>query len=138
YTAVLLQRLSKQIPGFLDRADLLAGTSTGGILALALAKGMTADELVALYQDNGALIFSKSLLREVGDLGALIGSKYDNANLEQILRDKFGDRTLDNLLPRHVLVSSFDLDCPATPGRPRTWNPKFFHNFAGADSDGAE
>ncbi len=138
YTAVLLQQLSKQVPGFLGRANLLAGTSTGGILALALAIGMKADELVALYQDNGKLIFSKSLLREIGDLGALIGSKYDNANLEQVLRDKFGDRTLDDLLPRHVLVSSFDLDCPATPRTPRTWNPKFFHNFEGDDSDGAE
>src|SRR6266849_2029556 len=39
YTAVLLQRLSKEVPGFLGRADLLAGTSTGGILALALAEG---------------------------------------------------------------------------------------------------
>src|SRR5712691_6048927 len=85
YTSVLLRRLSEQVPGFLDRAQLLAGTSTGGILALALAKGMTANELVALYQDNGNQIFSRSLLREIGDLGDLIGAKYDNANLEKIL-----------------------------------------------------
>jgi uncharacterized protein len=59
YTAVLLRRLSQQVPGFLDSAQLLAGTSTGGILALGLAKGMTADELVKLYQDNGAQIFDR-------------------------------------------------------------------------------
>jgi len=41
YTAVLLDRLSKEVPGFADRADLLAGTSTGGILALGLAKGIS-------------------------------------------------------------------------------------------------
>lgn len=138
YTAVLLRRLAEQVPGFLDGAHLLAGTSTGGILALALARGMSADDLVKLYQDNGKQIFSRSLLREIGDLGDLVGAKYDDTNLEKILRDKFGDRILDDLLPRHVLVSSFDLDCPATPGMPRTWNPKFFHNFAGDDSDGKE
>jgi patatin-like phospholipase/acyl hydrolase len=48
YTAVLLQRRSQQVPGFLDDAPLLAGTSTGGILALGLASGMTADQLVKL------------------------------------------------------------------------------------------
>ena len=69
YTAVLLRRLSQQVPGFLDRAQLLAGTSTGGILALAIAKGLTADELVKLYQDNGKQIFARSLFREIGDLG---------------------------------------------------------------------
>jgi patatin-like phospholipase/acyl hydrolase len=138
YTAVLLRRLEEQVPGFLGRADLVAGTSTGGILALAVAKGLTADELVKLYQDNGKQIFARSIFRQIGDLGDLIGAKYDNANLEKILGKVFGDLTLDNLLPRHVLVTSFDLDCPATPGKPRTWNPKFFHNFAGDDSDGKE
>jgi len=135
YTAVLLQRLAAQVPGFLDRAHLMAGTSTGGILALGLASGMTADQLVKLYQDNGKQIFARSIFREIGDLGDLIGAKYDNANLERILTRVFGNRTLDDLLPRHVLISSFDLD---TPSKPRTWNPKFFHNFAGDDSDGAE
>lgn len=138
YTAVLLRRLSEQVPGFLDRAHLLAGTSTGGILALGLAMGMTADELVNLYQENGIQIFARLLLREIRDLGDLIGSKYDNANLKRILLQVFGDRTLNDLLPRHVLISSFDLDSPATPERQRAWKPKFFHNFAGKDSDGKE
>jgi patatin-like phospholipase/acyl hydrolase len=138
YTAVLLQRLAKQVPGFLERADLLAGTSTGGILALALAKGMNADELVALYQDTGATIFSRSPLHEVVDLSDLIGAKYNNADLEAVLREKFGTLTLDDLLPRHVLIPSFDLDSPAKPDKPRMWKPKFFHNFEGAQSDGKE
>jgi patatin-like phospholipase/acyl hydrolase len=138
YTAVLLQRLAKQVPGFLERADLISGTSTGGILALALAKGMTPDELVAIYQDNGAKIFSRSLLREVADLGELIGAKYNNANLQEVLQEKFGDLTLNDLLPRHVLIPSFDLDSPVKPDKPRMWKPKFFHNFEGSQSDGKE
>jgi len=134
YTAVLLRQLSQKVPGFLGRADLIAGTSTGGILALAIAKGMSADDLVKLYQDNGKQIFARSILREIRKIGDVVGAKYDNTNLKQILRDKLGDGTLGDL-PRHVLVSSFNLDSPSNP---RTWNPKFFHNFEGDDSDGSD
>jgi patatin-like phospholipase/acyl hydrolase len=42
-TASLLERLEEKQPGFLTMVDLFAGTSTGGILALALASGMTAE-----------------------------------------------------------------------------------------------
>jgi hypothetical protein len=37
--------------------DLIAGTSTGGILALGLGLGMTAKELLELYVDRGPTIF---------------------------------------------------------------------------------
>ena len=37
--------------------DMIAGTSTGGIIALALAHGMTAAEALAVYRDRGARIF---------------------------------------------------------------------------------
>ena len=38
---VLLQQLDGRLPGWRDQVDLLAGTSTGGIIALGLAKGLT-------------------------------------------------------------------------------------------------
>jgi len=138
YTAVLLDRLSEQVPGFTDRADLLAGTSTGGILALGLAKGIAVKDLVALYQNNGSAIFSRTLWHEIRDLGDLTGSKYDDDDLIRIIQDTFGEGTLNDLLPRHVLVPSFDLDNQAVPPAPRMWKPKFFHNFKGGDSDGQE
>ncbi len=138
YTAVLLDRLSEQGPGFTDRADMLAGTSTGGILALGLAKGIAVKDLIALDQNNGSAIFSRTLWHEIRDLGDLAGSKYDNDDLIRIIQDTFGEGTLDDLLPRHVLVPSFDLDNQAVPPAPRMWKPKFFHNFKGADSDGRE
>jgi hypothetical protein len=138
YTAVLLDRLSDQVPGFTDRADILAGTSTGGILALGLAKGITVKDLINLYEENGSAIFSRTLWHEIRDLGDLTGSKYDDDGLTRIIQDKFGEGTLDDLLPRHVLVPSFDLDNQALPPAPRLWKPKFFHNFKGSDSDGRE
>jgi patatin-like phospholipase/acyl hydrolase len=138
YTAVLLDSLEHKVPGFIERADLIAGTSTGAILALGLAQGMTPADLIAYYQKEGAKIFSRTVWHEIRDLGELIGAKYDNSNLIQSIHATFKERTLEDLLPRHVLISSFDLDNQATPPAPRMWKPKFFHNFEGPQSDGAQ
>lgn len=138
YTAVLLNRLEAQVPGFAGRIDLFAGTSTGGILALGLAKGMAPQALIDLYQNNGSTIFSRTLWHEIRDLGELVGAKYDNKNLTRIIQSTLGNGTLNDLLPRHVLIPSFDLDNQAARPAPRMWKPKFFHNFAGLDSDGAQ
>lgn len=49
---VLLERLEKERPGFLDEVDLFAGTSTGGIMALGLASGLKPAQMRILYQDK--------------------------------------------------------------------------------------
>ena len=136
YTAVLLDRLEQEVPGFTDRADLLAGTSTGGILALGLAAKKSTAELIDLYRDKGTEIFSRTVWHEIRDLGEIIGAKYDNEDLIGIIQETFGDAILNDLLPRHVLVPSFDLDSAATDAVPRMWKPKFFHNYEGPQSDG--
>jgi patatin-like phospholipase/acyl hydrolase len=137
YTAVLLQRLADQVPGLLERTELLAGTSTGGIIALGLASGRTPAELVSLYQDNAARIFDASWLHELADLHGLSGAEYDNSNLESILKSLFGSTRLGQLAKK-VLVPSFQLDNQAPQAGKRMWKPKFFHNFPGPDSDGNE
>jgi uncharacterized protein len=137
-TAVLLNRLLAAYPPLLqDRPGtitMFAGTSTGGILALGLASGMTPAEIRDLYVTNGKLIFDSSWTRDVVEIGGISGSKYDNVNLKQILLETFGAQKLKDLKPR-VLIASFSLDNQADASE-RTWNPKFFHNFTGADSDG--
>ncbi len=138
-TAVLLNRLQASYPALLrDRPDtitMFAGTSTGGILALGLAAGLTPAQMRDLYVTNGKLIFDSSWTHDVVELGGISGSKYDNVNLKRILQETFGALKLKDLKSR-VLIASFDLDNQATDRSSRTWNPKFFHNFAGADSDG--
>jgi patatin-like phospholipase/acyl hydrolase len=138
-TAVLLNRLVTAYPALLhDRPGtitMFAGTSTGGILALGLAAGMTPAQIRDLYVTNGKLIFDASWLHDVVEVGGLSGAKYDNVNLKQILQETFGAQKLSDLKPR-VLIASFSLDNQATDPSARTWSPKFFHNFTGADSDG--
>jgi len=58
--------------------DLIAGTSTGGILALGLTKPdregnpqYSARELVKLYQEEGGTIFSRSVWHWLRALGVL-------------------------------------------------------------------
>ncbi len=134
--ATLLGRLELWCPGFLKRADLIAGTSTGGILAIGLAAGMTPAELRDLYVEHGAEIFADARVN-------VAQPRYDNRNLLKLLRGRIGDRTLGGLRQR-VLISSFDLDNQdhfagiAPPGSRRTWKAKFFHNYPNDDSDSSE
>jgi patatin-like phospholipase/acyl hydrolase len=137
YAAVLLGRLLAGAPGFLDRVDLFAGTSTGGVLALGLARGLAPRELADVYGRNAGRIFDSSWLHDLRDLGGLTGARYDNAAFKGLLQSVLGDATLADL-PRRVLVPAFDLDNQGKEGRPRRWEPKFFHNFPGSGSDGGE
>ncbi|MGH8482581.1 MAG: patatin-like phospholipase family protein [Nevskiaceae bacterium] len=132
-TAILLQRLDKAVPGWRDSIDLVAGTSTGGILALGLAHGMTPTQLRALYEHRGRKIFDDSWLDDLRDLGQIMGAEYDNDNLAAELKKAFGKARLRDLR-KNVLVPTFDLDKHTSIGR--TWEPKLFHNFPGADTDG--
>jgi patatin-like phospholipase/acyl hydrolase len=134
-TAKLLERLEIAHPGFLSQVDLFAGTSTGGILALGLAAGLTPNRLMQLYTGAAAKVFADSLWDDVRDLVMLTGANYSNQHLKKAVLDLIGEITLGDLEKR-VLISSFELDNdPQTPDVPRTWKPKFFHNFPGDDSD---
>jgi patatin-like phospholipase/acyl hydrolase len=75
--------------------DMIAGTSTGGIIALALAHGKTAAEIRDVYLERGGHIFPA--VSELGRLYRLIrqGHRtiYDRDRLEQELLRIFGNAT---------------------------------------------
>jgi patatin-like phospholipase/acyl hydrolase len=132
----ILQRLLKDFPDFLNKIDLFAGTSTGGILALALASGKTPEETLSLYVEKGELVFKDTAFDNIKDAFGLAGAEYSNTGLKTALLEEFGDQTLAELDSR-VVISAFDLDNEsANLDVTRTWKPKFFHNFPGEDSDG--
>lgn len=135
-TVILLQRLSKEpaIAGWLDKVDLVAGTSTGGLLSLAIAKGLDLQVIRELYENKGPEIFDDSWLDDVIDLGTLIGAEYDNTVLKQELRKILGYTRLGQL-HRHVLITAFDLDNEDQDPAKRKWKPKLFHNVPGTDND---
>jgi patatin-like phospholipase/acyl hydrolase len=136
-TTILLQRLvaTPGLGSFLDSIDLVAGTSTGGLLALGIAHELDLSEIRDIYEKKGPKIFDDSWLDDLVDLGKLRGADYDIGPLRRELKRIFGDTTLGQLKKR-VLITAFDLDNedPAM----RTWKPKLFHNFPGSNTDRSE
>ncbi|MDH4065416.1 MAG: patatin-like phospholipase family protein [Acidobacteriota bacterium] len=87
--------------------DLVAGTSTGAIIAAALAIGMSVDEVIAHYQALGRDVFQKHWLRR-----GIVTARYDGQRLITHLKRVFGeDRTLgDESLQTGLLVVTKRLD----------------------------
>ena len=135
-TTILLQRIvaTPGLEKFLDTIDLIAGTSTGGLLALGIAHQVDLVKIRDLYVERGSKIFDDSWLDDLVDLGKLRGAGYDIKPLRRELKGLFGDTTLGQLKKR-VLISAFDLDNEDPVNR--TWKPKLFHNFPGKNSDRA-
>lgn len=117
--ATLVNRLVEKIPNLLDRVDLLAGTSTGAMMALGLAHGKTPAEMVEVYsQENMRFVFSAPRF-------GIFMPKYDNRNLIALLRRYFpaGEKMKD--LKKRAMISTFQLDDAAE----QDWSPVFFHNY---------
>lgn len=68
--------------------DLITGTSTGGIIAIALALGISAKEIYQLYLDNAKKIFGN---KRRFFLGQILNSAHEREFLENLVRDKFKD-----------------------------------------------
>jgi uncharacterized protein len=146
-TAVLMDRIDKACPGWRDEVDLIAGTSTGGLLALGLGKGLTPADMVGFYTGSGPDIFRETLLEKVKDVGNLIGAPFKSGALEGVLKKLLGKTTRLRDLHPLIVVPAFDLDDTyrfddgIQPRRIETWKPKIFHNDASLgkdDHDGAE
>ncbi|WP_353646184.1 patatin-like phospholipase family protein [Mesorhizobium sp. WSM2239] len=77
-----------------DYFDLIGGTSTGAIIAAALATGMSAHEVEAIYLDFGGEVFNdRQDSLGLPRLGLLRG-RYNAEPLRRKLKEYFGDRTL--------------------------------------------
>jgi uncharacterized protein len=115
--AVVLAELERQSgKQIFELFDMLAGTSTGGILSLALAKPGSDDraewrpkDLIELYQEEGPVIFSRSPWHRIWALGSIFDEKYPSAGLESVLKKYFGDAALSSALVE-TIVTAYDLE----------------------------
>ncbi|HEY3400230.1 MAG TPA: patatin-like phospholipase family protein [Geothrix sp.] len=99
-----------------DSFDLIAGTSTGGILALGLTTPgedgrprYSARDLAGLYQKEGARIFDESPWRRMTNPMGLRAAKYPSDGIEEVLERYFGEARLKDALVE-VLVTAYDLE----------------------------
>lgn len=103
FPAAFLAEVEARIGGpVADYFDLIAGTSTGGIIALGLGLGLTATEILELYEKNGRRIFPHTL---GFSLPGVFRAKYAKAALPQILHEAFGNRRLGESRTRLVVPS---------------------------------
>lgn len=116
--------------------DMIAGTSTGGIIALALAHGMTAQEALRIYTERGEHIFPRPV--GVGKLTSLlrwlVKPKHDQSKLKDELLRIFGDKVLDDARSRLVIPSfegrhgePFIYKTPHHPDYQKDRHKKFAH-----------
>jgi len=94
---------------------LIAGTSTGGILALALSKPekgkpqYSAEQLVELYERHGATIFHRPRWRSLLACNNLFEGKYPSEGIESVLESYFGDVCLKDALTE-VFVAAYEIE----------------------------
>lgn len=96
--------------------DLVAGTSTGGIIALGLSvpgengkPKYGAADLVKLYETEGATIFRHDPWHRIWALGNLLEEKFSSEGIERVLKKYFADTMVSDAL-MEVLVTSYDIE----------------------------
>lgn len=110
YTAAVLATLEASSGKHLaEHFDLIAGTSTGGIIAIGLGLGMSAGEILDFYRKRGAEIFPSTgvTTRFRQQLRRAVAPKHSADPLNRALVDVFGARLLGESRQR-LVIPSFD------------------------------
>jgi uncharacterized protein len=120
-SARILQEVEKQVKkqkgqNLNEYFDLIAGTSTGSILAAGIAIGKTSTELIDLYIQEGKRIFppkSKNRYYKFPSfvqpiLEAFSPSKYSHEGLIKVLIEKLGYKRIQDIGSPIVLILAYD------------------------------
>lgn len=98
--------------------DLIAGTSTGGIIAAGLTATtdgknpeLTVDRLIELYTAKGETIFPRSknvFSRTIRNIKSALGPKFSADGLDSQLKEYFGETLLKDTL-KPIIITSYDI-----------------------------
>lgn len=112
--AKILAEIEQQINQPLNEYfNLIAGTSTGAILAATIAKGCKSHEIVEFYKQNGKRLFPYQSRFSPQRIPLLIkygisAPKYSDTGLIQVLKEICGETTLFDINSPLLLIVSYD------------------------------
>jgi patatin-like phospholipase/acyl hydrolase len=91
--------------------DLIAGTSTGAIIACALARPepLAAERIAELYERDGPRIFDRSLLKRIRSAEGYLDERYESDGLVDVLRSHLGTVRLRDARPP-LLLTAYDIE----------------------------
>ena len=129
FAAHVLRRMEEEWqPEWRDLFGMVAGTSTGAIVAAGLACGTSATQLASLYEEYGREIFTARGLARIPGF-SLFASRYSHSPLRALLERTLGDMMLGDIripliLPSvdigqgcvHVFKSAYDERFVRDPG----------------------
>jgi patatin-like phospholipase/acyl hydrolase len=97
-----------------ELVDMIAGTSTGGILACALGKPdpLPAAEIASLYVEEGPKIFDRSLLKQITSLGGYLDERYSDSGMVRAL-ERYLDDTPMTAATVPLLLTAYDTEARA-------------------------
>ena len=102
YTAQLLALVEQEFDiRIKDSFDLIAGTSTGAIIAGAIVSEIPMDEIVGLFESEAPDIFRKRWYRNL-----LFSSKYSEDVLAQVIAKHIPAKPLSEILTPLIITSS--------------------------------
>jgi uncharacterized protein len=130
YLAALEDHFGKEL---FKHFDLVAGTSTGGIIALGIAARMSAAEILKFYREHGSEIFPRRLpgmmlySRITGGYG--YGNRALQAALEQVFHSATDDRplTLRDAATRLLVPAVNAQDCSPRVFKAHFGEPQVAH-----------
>lgn len=143
-SALMLQELEKKY-SVITNASGFVGTSTGGLIALGLAAGVSIDDIVTMYKTKGSEIFTpngwlltekeaaaKPAPKSQEELEAFSGPgifscQYKNDGLIKVVQSMVQSNTLNSVTSRYVGVNSAQLCNPKT----KSWGPALLSNGKG-------
>lgn len=120
--ALILQEIERRMGGkhLAGALDLMAGTSTGGIIALLLntpddngAPKYQAKDIVQTYKTMGNTIFYRSFWQYLSSLNGWIREKYASKHIENSFYNFFQNAQLRNTLT-NVIIPAYDISADNT------------------------